>query len=95
MEIFNVVDLCAAIHCSAGKVCKMDGNSAQCICIPECPELNEPRRKVRNQGTTKFWLFTLDSVKTSKFCGALKINFYFINFDWKLEDRSNLFCQQQ
>lgn len=40
------VDLCAAVHCSAGKICQTDGDSAKCICIPECPEINEPRRKV-------------------------------------------------
>lgn len=40
------LDLCAQVHCSAGKICKADGTTAKCICIPECPELNEPRRKV-------------------------------------------------
>lgn len=27
-------------------VCKSDQDSAECICIPECPEETDPRRKV-------------------------------------------------
>lgn len=37
---------CSQIHCSAGKVCDIKDNVAQCICIPDCPEENEPRRRV-------------------------------------------------
>jgi hypothetical protein len=40
------VDPCLKIHCGAGRVCKAEGTSASCVCIPECPEENDPRRKV-------------------------------------------------
>jgi len=37
---------CSKVHCSAGKVCEVRDNVAQCICIPDCPEETEPRRRV-------------------------------------------------
>jgi len=40
------VDPCIKIHCGAGRVCKADGTNASCVCIPECPEESDPRRKV-------------------------------------------------
>lgn len=27
-------------------MCQAEGESASCVCIPECPEQNDPRRKV-------------------------------------------------
>lgn len=39
-------DPCTKIHCGAGRICAVQDDSAQCICIPECPEENDPRRKV-------------------------------------------------
>lgn len=41
-----LVDPCSKIHCGAGRVCHAEGESAKCICIPECPEQNDPRRMV-------------------------------------------------
>jgi len=47
------VDPCVKIHCGAGRVCKADGSNASCVCIPECPEESDPRRKVcTNQNET-------------------------------------------
>ncbi|XP_063699329.1 SPARC [Culicoides brevitarsis] len=40
------IDLCAKVHCSAGKICQIIDDAAQCVCVPECPEVDEPRRKV-------------------------------------------------
>lgn len=37
---------CSLIQCSSGKVCEIKDNVAQCVCIPECPDENEPRRHV-------------------------------------------------
>jgi secreted protein acidic and rich in cysteine len=34
------------VHCGAGKVCQLTQDSAECVCIPECPEEIDPRRKV-------------------------------------------------
>lgn len=39
-------DPCTRIHCGAGRVCQVQEDSAQCVCIPDCPEENDPRRKV-------------------------------------------------
>lgn len=39
-------DPCTKIHCGAGRVCQVQEDSAQCVCIPECPEEHDPRRKV-------------------------------------------------
>lgn len=39
-------DPCTKIHCGAGRVCQVQDDSAQCICIPDCPEEVDPRRKV-------------------------------------------------
>jgi len=41
-----IYDPCTHIHCGAGRVCQVQEDSAQCVCIPECPEENDPRRKV-------------------------------------------------
>jgi len=41
-----IYDPCTKIHCGAGRVCQVQDDSAQCVCIPECPEENDPRRKV-------------------------------------------------
>lgn len=40
------VDPCSKIHCSAGRVCRAEGKTASCVCIPECPPEHEPRRQV-------------------------------------------------
>jgi len=40
------VDPCIKIHCGAGRVCKAEGSEASCVCISECPEESDPRRKV-------------------------------------------------
>jgi len=40
------VDPCGKIHCGAGRVCKAEGSNASCVCIPDCPEQSDPRRKV-------------------------------------------------
>ncbi|CAO1442261.1 unnamed protein product [Diamesa hyperborea] len=45
IEYFITVDPCAKIHCGAGRVCQTVQESAQCVCIPECPEESDPRRK--------------------------------------------------
>lgn len=39
-------DPCTKIHCGAGRICNVNGDTAECICIPECPEETDPRRKV-------------------------------------------------
>lgn len=39
-------DPCTKIHCGAGRVCQVQDDSAKCVCIPECPTENDPRRKV-------------------------------------------------
>lgn len=41
-----LVNPCEKIHCGAGRVCEANGNSATCVCIPECPEQSDPRRMV-------------------------------------------------
>jgi secreted protein acidic and rich in cysteine len=39
-------DPCKKIHCSAGKVCVADGQIASCVCIQQCPDEEDPRRRV-------------------------------------------------
>lgn len=39
-------DPCKNSRCGAGRVCRAEENKATCICIPECPEEIDPRRKV-------------------------------------------------
>lgn len=35
------------MHCGAGRVCSKTGpKTAECICIPKCPEETDPRRHV-------------------------------------------------
>ena len=47
MKLFIIIDdPCTKIHCGAGRVCLTVEDSASCVCIPECPEENDPRRKV-------------------------------------------------
>lgn len=41
-----IVDPCAKIHCGAGRVCQAEGETASCVCIPDCPDQSDPRRKV-------------------------------------------------
>lgn len=41
-----IYDPCTNIHCQAGRVCQVKDHSAECVCIPECPEEYDPRRKV-------------------------------------------------
>lgn len=47
----RLVDPCKGIRCGAGRVCQADANGdgtadAKCVCIPECPEETDSRRKV-------------------------------------------------
>lgn len=42
----RLVDPCKGIRCGAGRVCQADGTDAKCVCIPECPEEVDSRRKV-------------------------------------------------
>lgn len=42
-----IYDPCTNIHCQAGRVCVTnDDHTAECVCIPDCPEEYDPRRKV-------------------------------------------------
>jgi hypothetical protein len=41
-----IYDPCTKIHCQAGRICQVNDNSAECVCVPECPEEYDPRRKV-------------------------------------------------
>lgn len=34
------------MHCGAGRVCHLEGVTAKCICIPECPDESDVRRRV-------------------------------------------------
>ncbi|CRL07118.1 CLUMA_CG020115, isoform A [Clunio marinus] len=45
-SIRMIYDPCTKIHCGAGRVCQVEDFSAHCVCIPECPEETDPRRKV-------------------------------------------------
>ncbi|XP_022907618.1 SPARC [Onthophagus taurus] len=41
------VDPCASVLCSAGRICEInEENEPACVCIVECPEETDPRRKV-------------------------------------------------
>uniref|UniRef100_D3TLT3 Matricellular protein osteonectin/SPARC/Bm-40 n=1 Tax=Glossina morsitans morsitans TaxID=37546 RepID=D3TLT3_GLOMM len=40
------IDPCEKIHCGAGRVCQLEGMEAKCVCIPECPEETDLRRRV-------------------------------------------------
>lgn len=46
----RLVDPCKGIRCGAGRICQADGTgdgtNAKCVCIPECPEETDSRRKV-------------------------------------------------
>lgn len=45
----RLVDPCKGIRCGAGRICQADGTddgTAKCVCIPECPEETDSRRKV-------------------------------------------------
>lgn len=43
----RLVDPCKGIRCGAGRICQADGGTdAKCVCIPECPEESDSRRKV-------------------------------------------------
>ncbi|XP_058444772.1 SPARC [Malaya genurostris] len=42
----RLVDPCKEIRCGAGRICQADGSDAKCVCIPECPEEFDSRRKV-------------------------------------------------
>lgn len=39
-------DPCHGFPCGAGKVCILENNLAKCICIQECPEESDSRRRV-------------------------------------------------
>lgn len=40
------VDPCREMHCGPGKICLPTELSAKCVCIPDCPIENNPRRRV-------------------------------------------------
>ncbi|XP_013112968.1 SPARC [Stomoxys calcitrans] len=40
------IDPCEKMHCGAGRVCHLEGVTAKCVCIPECPEETDTRRRV-------------------------------------------------
>jgi len=40
------IDPCTKIPCGAGKICQANGKKAACVCIPDCPLQEDPRRKV-------------------------------------------------
>jgi len=40
------VDPCEKMHCGAGRICHAKGEKAECICIPDCPSEDDPRRQV-------------------------------------------------
>ncbi|KAH8312678.1 hypothetical protein KR044_012130 [Drosophila immigrans] len=40
------IDPCETMHCGAGRICQMNKDKPECICIPECPEESEQRRHV-------------------------------------------------
>ncbi|XP_059610724.1 SPARC [Phlebotomus argentipes] len=42
----QISDPCAKVHCGAGRICQAEGQSASCVCVPECPEEVDPRRRV-------------------------------------------------
>lgn len=42
----RLVDPCKGTRCGSGRICEADGTEAKCICIPECPEETDTRRKV-------------------------------------------------
>lgn len=41
-----LVDPCKNVHCGAGRVCKAENKVGTCVCVSECPEQTDPRRKV-------------------------------------------------
>lgn len=42
----RLADPCKGVRCGAGRICQAEGNDAKCVCIPECPEELDSRRKV-------------------------------------------------
>ncbi|XP_055617252.1 SPARC [Toxorhynchites rutilus septentrionalis] len=42
----RLVDPCKGSRCGSGRICQANGNKAECVCIPECPEESDSRRKV-------------------------------------------------
>lgn len=40
------VDPCSKFHCSAGKVCITEGDIPKCVCIQDCPDESDTRRRV-------------------------------------------------
>lgn len=44
--LYLSVDPCKNVHCGAGLVCKPENDVGVCVCVPECPEQSDPRRKV-------------------------------------------------
>ncbi|GAB0090919.1 SPARC [Sergentomyia squamirostris] len=42
----QISDPCSKVHCGAGRICQADGQMAACVCVPECPDEMDPRRKV-------------------------------------------------
>ncbi|XP_055384784.1 SPARC isoform X2 [Condylostylus longicornis] len=39
-------DPCEKMHCGAGRICQSNGDTAECICIPDCPQEIDLRRHV-------------------------------------------------
>ena len=42
----RLADPCKGVRCGAGWICQAEGSEAKCVCIPECPEEPDSRRKV-------------------------------------------------
>lgn len=42
----RLADPCKGVRCGAGRICQAEGSEAKCVCIPECPEEPDSRRKV-------------------------------------------------
>lgn len=40
------IDPCSKVPCSAGKVCVSEDEVAKCVCIPDCPDETDTRRRV-------------------------------------------------
>lgn len=71
--LFLISDPCLKVRCGAGRVCEVnEKGEGVCVCIPECPQETDARRKVSSSSK---WLF-IQLVCISKF--YKKKHFFFI-----------------
>uniref|UniRef100_A0A7G3APH1 Putative matricellular protein osteonectin/sparc/bm-40 n=1 Tax=Lutzomyia longipalpis TaxID=7200 RepID=A0A7G3APH1_LUTLO len=69
----QISDPCAKVHCGAGRICQADGMSASCVCVPECPDEVDPRRKVcTNKNET--WASDCEVYRQRCLCDTKKPN---------------------